>query len=204
MKTDFIVYVFHVPGEDKPFYCGKGHPERPWAHFQARNLEKKTHFYRKLNKLLDQGITPEIKIIARGLTNEQACRLEVSFIACYGRLDIGTGCLCNHTSGGDGGSGCREYSPRIVNQPSFEAILARSKPRSSLAKSNMRAAARSRAVSVDSYSLKTGATIKTYSATCDVKYDGYNSSNIYAVLVGRQKTAYGMGWRHTKAPEIAT
>lgn len=47
-----------------------------------------------------------VEIIEDGLTWEAACTKEAAYIILYGRRDIGTGTLCNLTSGGEGTNGC--------------------------------------------------------------------------------------------------
>src|ERR1019366_3451884 len=51
------------------------------------------------------GNRPEVKIFKSDLSDNEALSLEIELIEKYGRRDLGTGCLCNHTSGGDGSSG---------------------------------------------------------------------------------------------------
>lgn len=105
--TDFYVYGYCDPQSDDPFfYIGKGHGDRAWEHTWDSNLFKdETHFYRKLRKMVREGVEPEIKIIENGLSETGSFKLERILISHYGRLDTGTGCLCNHTDGGEGASG---------------------------------------------------------------------------------------------------
>ena len=190
-----IVYTFSVPGDLSPFYIGKGRPERPTAHFTPTNLGKKTHFYNKLNFLLLKGIYPEIKIVASGLSEKQAFDLEINLIQIYGRQDNKTGCLANHTDGGDGCSGNHQ---NLGRERSLEHRLAQSKPRSQRAKENSRQAVRkSCGTPIESFNLKTGQTIKKYECQADVKLEGYGQGNVANVLAGRLKHAYGLGWRYT-------
>ena len=47
----------------------------------------------------------KIDIVFDNLTWEEACEKEKQLISFYGRKDIGTGILVNHTNGGDGSNG---------------------------------------------------------------------------------------------------
>ncbi len=185
---NFIVYTFSVPGEELPFYVGKGLPDRPQRHFEADNLAKTTHFYNKLNSLLGRGIYPTIKVVASGLTEQQAFDFEISLIKVYGRRDLGTGCLCNHTDGGEGRSG---------QVTSYETIVKLSKPQTEKARANIKAAAQVRAVPVESFDLGTGKVVRRYKSQSAVKVDGYSRSGVTNVLRGTCSSHRGLGWRYS-------
>jgi len=51
--------------------------------------------------------TPVVKKIVEGVSELEAHQWEKFFIAALGRRDLKTGCLCNHTDGGEGQSGLR-------------------------------------------------------------------------------------------------
>ena len=88
------VYGHFKPSETIPFYIGKGVGNR--AHSpKSRSIQWK-------NITNKYGL--EVKILYDGLTNEQAIEYERRLIKEYGRLDLGTGNLINHTDGGEGGS----------------------------------------------------------------------------------------------------
>ncbi len=101
----FYVYAYIDPRDGTPFYIGKGKDKRDRDHLHPTNLKRRSFFYHKLRKLLRQHITPEICRICVGLSEEEAFSLETFFIHALGRRNLGTGCLCNLTNGGDGPSG---------------------------------------------------------------------------------------------------
>jgi hypothetical protein len=101
----FYVYCYAEPGASHPFYIGKGQGERAFEHLTGYYLRGRTHFYAKLRKMLRNGIEPRIDFLYVALTEEEAFDLERSLIRKWGRLNLGTGCLCNLTDGGDGASG---------------------------------------------------------------------------------------------------
>ena len=84
--------------EGFPFYVGKGKGDRYL--YCGNNL----YAQRIYNKAVAEGRRPEV-LIYPCESEEEAFFCEKELIALWGRLDLGTGCLCNHTDGGDGASG---------------------------------------------------------------------------------------------------
>lgn len=202
------VYSYRDPREELPFYIGKGKKDRPNKHLlPSRRYERGGHFYNKLNKLLDiEHLNPIIKIIVSDLSTDDASDVEIFLIKQYGRLDIGTGCLCNHTNGGEGTPGfsnpCSEETRLKLSRPhtqekSLEHRINQSKPRSQEAKRNMQIAARRLCTPIESYDLKTGITIKKYESQSAVKVDGYSQAGVNKVLRGVCKYHGWYGWRYT-------
>jgi hypothetical protein len=105
IMNDFYIYSYTVPGEDYPFYIGKGRRKRWHSHLLPHILKTKSHFYHKVKSLLKVGIQPQIEKIEENLTEDAAFEKEIYWIKFWGRIDLGTGCLCNHTNGGEGLSG---------------------------------------------------------------------------------------------------
>lgn len=58
-----------------------------------------------INKAIKDGIRIDVKILSGFEVEQEAFDEEKRLILFYGRLDIETGCLANHTDGGDGISG---------------------------------------------------------------------------------------------------
>ena len=84
--------------KNEPFYIGIGSDDngifrRAFSIKYGRNLLHQNI----LNKTL-----VDVEIILDNLTWEDACKKEKEFIKLYGRKDLGTGCLCNLTDGGEG------------------------------------------------------------------------------------------------------
>jgi hypothetical protein len=112
MKTYYYVYTYTVPGESFPFYVGKGCQKRLTAHLSPCILNRShTDFHNKVRTLLGVGIRPEIKKLAENLTADQAAAIEKYYIAVWGRLDLGTGCLCNRSGGGECGPESNNGTP---------------------------------------------------------------------------------------------
>jgi hypothetical protein len=98
----FYVYLLIDPKTNLPFYVGKGKGDRAKVHFRPSNLKQNTLKNNKIKSMLSENVEPIIQIIARNLTEQEAWSLEVSTIKKYGRIDLNSGILCNHTDGGDG------------------------------------------------------------------------------------------------------
>lgn len=207
MRKDFIVYAFHVPGSIEPFYVGKGRPERPWEHFKPCNLKKKTHFYFKLSQLLAQGIAPDIKIIVQGLTEGQAFALEKTLIKIWGRQDMKTGCLTNHTDGGEGCfNGIGNTSERSLDtllKMSESASKSQHRP-GQIEKNRMAMAHLAKPVECIDHS----GTVRQFPSLAAAERAGYNRNAIRRVLCGECSHAYTLQWRYstlkTEVPYLST
>lgn len=93
----FYVYEHWRPDRDECFYVGKGHSKR--AYLMSRN-RRHMNIQRKLKKL---GIEVEVRIVERGLNEDQAFLLEKERIALWKRVQGIK--LTNKTDGGEGLSG---------------------------------------------------------------------------------------------------
>ena len=93
---NYYVYEHYRPNCDEPFYVGKGCGNR--AH--TINNRKNLHWKRIAKKY---GF--EVRVVAEKMSEFNAILLEISLIACWGRMDMGVGPLVNHTDGGEGFSG---------------------------------------------------------------------------------------------------
>ena len=95
-----MAYVYRHIRLDKnePFYIGIGSDDsgkfsRAYAIKKGRN---------PLHQNILDKTAVDVEILLDGLTWEEACAKEKEFISLYGRKDLGLGCLCNMTDGGDG------------------------------------------------------------------------------------------------------
>ena len=93
MSTFYVYGYFREDGT--PYYIGKGSGYRAWS--KTRSIHKPTDKSR-------------IKILADGLTEEEAYSWEADLISLLGRKDLGTGCLRNTIDGGSGGTSGRVLS----------------------------------------------------------------------------------------------
>ena len=100
----FYVYLLVDPETNLPFYVGKGKGDRAKSHFRPSSLKENTLKATKIKSIFSKNLEPEIMFICENLTEDQALKLEIAKIAEYGRKDLGTGILCNHTDGGEGPS----------------------------------------------------------------------------------------------------
>jgi len=97
----------------QPFYGGKGKVNRKYDHRKealkllknpkAKNTNPIRNYI--IHKLWAQGLDFVEDVVLVELTNAEACNHEIEFIATYGRIDLGTGCLSNLTDGGEGSTG---------------------------------------------------------------------------------------------------
>jgi hypothetical protein len=110
MRGKFYVYEHWRPDRDECFYVGKGHGARANDMRRGRN---RFHKFIQL-KLSRLGYLVEVRLIAQGLTEEEAFTIEVERIAMW-HADGAD--LANLTDGGEGSSGLRhtEEQKRAVS-----------------------------------------------------------------------------------------
>lgn len=96
----FYVYEHWRSDTNQCFYVGKGKGDRAYRGMSGR---RNAYWRNIVNKLLRNGHTYEVKIVASGLEEHQAMILEVERIA-YWRAILD---LSNRTDGGDGFAGLR-------------------------------------------------------------------------------------------------
>ena len=89
-KTSFYVYQYIRVSDNTPYYIGKGIGWRMYCKDHSVSVPKDR---------------TKIQVIANNLTENEAHLLEKKLVALYGRKDIGTGILHNHSNGGEGSSG---------------------------------------------------------------------------------------------------
>lgn len=99
--NQFYVYSLHRPGEEPPFYIGKGCGKRA---INSTYLSGKGNPYKFniIKKIINEGKTVETKILKNNLTEEQAYILEERLISYFGKKDNG-GILSNMSNGGPSG-----------------------------------------------------------------------------------------------------
>ena len=109
----FYSYLYKDPVTNIARYAGKGHGNRYNHH------TKHTRFTNKalagwISNLKNNGLEPIIYIVP-ALDEDHAFLLEECFVKIYGRLDLGTGTLFNHTNGGEGHTGplTKEHKEKI-------------------------------------------------------------------------------------------
>jgi hypothetical protein len=91
-----VCVYFHInPAKQEIFYVGIGIKDRPYHNYHRNSYWKK----------YTQKHDYQVIVIHENLTWEEACKLEINYIAQIGREDKGLGTLVNLTDGGDGSLG---------------------------------------------------------------------------------------------------
>ena len=131
MPTKFYVYIYRDSSHNfQEIYVGKGCGKRSHIHLKNRDKPKATEnkqFMGRLRNMKAAGVEPHIQILYCE-SEELALLAEEEAIDKYGRADLGTGTLFNHTNGGEGTSGhshkietCKQMSDnnKGENNPMF-------------------------------------------------------------------------------------
>lgn len=92
---DTLVYRHRRLSDNMVFYIGIGNIRRAY---------RKDGRSRLWNSIVSKH-NYIVEILQTNLSWEDACELEIFLIELYGRIDLGTGILANHTEGGDGAKG---------------------------------------------------------------------------------------------------
>ena len=116
-----VVYLHRKLTDGQPFYVGVGkHKSR------ARHKSRRTSHWKKIVE--KYGYT--IEVLKEGMSYKEAEELEKILISWYGRMNNGTGILCNFTEGGNAGTLGRPMSKfnkqklsRRVAQYTLEGVL---------------------------------------------------------------------------------
>src|SRR5436309_706366 len=79
---DHYVYVYIDPRNNEEFYYGKGKGSRKDAHLSSDTDTEKT---KRIAAIRKDGLEPIIRVVARGLTNEEALLVEKAYLHRLGR-----------------------------------------------------------------------------------------------------------------------
>jgi hypothetical protein len=83
MNPEYYVYVYIDPRNFEEFYYGKGCGSRKDAHLFEQSDSAKA---RRIQEIKKQGLTPIIRVIARGLTEMEALLVEKTLLWKLGKL----------------------------------------------------------------------------------------------------------------------
>src|SRR5271163_4311442 len=95
-----ILYKY-IRKDRSPYYIGIGDPDRPYAPHNHGGIELRP---KDVNRIV---------IMETDLSFKKAKKLEIFWIALFGRKDNGTGILRNRTDGGEGTEGLKRTPESI-------------------------------------------------------------------------------------------
>ncbi len=123
MANVFYVYEHWRLDKDECFYVGKGRGRRAYARW-GRNI----HWKNIVQKIESSGFGYEVRLVATGLTEDDALALEKDRISFWREIVD----LANKTDGGDGVSGLvmteearRKMSEKAKGRPGVKSMLGR-------------------------------------------------------------------------------
>lgn len=141
-STNYQVYFLTDPSSKHVFYVGIGNPGRATAHtayvrnrlVAGRSLDPRNTRHQYIAELLHRGIEPLVTIEHDKISKGDAKRLEIEYIALFGREDLGRGKLKNRTSGGEWIVDCPRNA-LWLERMSASAKIAQNRPEVKAAKS---------------------------------------------------------------------
>ena len=88
--SDYYVYVYIDPRNFEEFYYGKGKGSRKYAHLGDQSDSKKA---KRIADIKKEGLDPIIRVIAKGLTEQEALLIEKALLWKLGKwtMNIATG-----------------------------------------------------------------------------------------------------------------
>ncbi|MFV3409689.1 LEM-3-like GIY-YIG domain-containing protein [Bdellovibrio bacteriovorus] len=78
----YYVYVYIDPRNHQEFYYGKGCGDRKFSHIGEKGESEKNH---QIQEILAEGLKPIVKVVAQGLTENEALLIETTLIWKLGR-----------------------------------------------------------------------------------------------------------------------
>ena len=173
----YYTYLLIDPRNNQPFYVGKGKGRRMYQHVldcNNRNQDYTNDLQNRIREIRKDGFKIIYDKVLINVTKTSSHNKERDLIEEFGRVDLGTGCLLNRTTGGQEVSLISDKTREIKRQGS-------SKP-------------------VDQYTLD-GEFIKSYpSAKVAGEETSANRSYITQCCKGKQKSAGGFLWVYKDAP----
>ena len=119
----YYTYVYKDPITLIPRYIGKGKNKRAYIHSNLKRISNKS-LQSLIQNLQKNNLNPIIDFIAKDIDEEFAFFIEKEAISLYGRKDLGTGSLFNHTNGGEGQCNLgRHFGPQ-TNEHKLKISLA--------------------------------------------------------------------------------
>ena len=106
MENNKIVYIHRKKTDNTIFYVGIGEPKRAYVKYNRSSLWNNT-----VNK---HGYY--VEVILEGLSQEDACDIEIYLINKFGRKDLSLGALVNLTEGGEGIVNASEETKRKISE----------------------------------------------------------------------------------------
>jgi len=114
MKNKKVVYIHRKKTDNTIFYIGIGNEDRP---YQKSPTSRSVVWHRTVKK---HGYY--VEVILEGLSQEDACEIEVYLIEKFGRRDLKKGTLVNLTDGGEGATNMSKEGRNRISEAHSESV----------------------------------------------------------------------------------
>lgn len=112
-KLGYYVYLYSDPRNDRPFYVGKGRGNRAFAHLNDASVSAKVA---RIKEIRAEGIEPRIEILAFGLDEVTAFKVEAAAIDLIGFENL-TNAVLGRGARQFGRMGVDEVHARLGSEP---------------------------------------------------------------------------------------
>lgn len=206
-NREYYVYAHYKPNEVNPFYVGIGVLNRAWDTTNRSTLWKRT--------VKKYGY--EVRILISNISKLSAIIIEEQLIREYGRLDMKTGTLVNHTAGGDGCVGHSEHVRKLISEqnkqrwedPEYRAKMLEVRKRQKIKNPDLTSERKSLALTGGKVYTLEGPDKKLYECINQAKFareHGLIHTVLSAFLKGKYKNGVQTynGWRVVNVKTIET
>ena len=192
---EFRVYALLRP-DGRPFYIGKGSRRRRADHLREARNGGGSLKCKIIRRIISDRQDVGYLVVRDCASADEAFALECDLISKYGRLDLGTGILANHTNGGDGVSGHSQETIAILRAKTTE---------------QMTQAARARLRDAAKEKLRDPAYVKRHSLACreaarrpEVLEANRARGNLQAARSGERERLSRVSREYNSTPEART
>lgn len=112
-ELGYYVYLYVDPRNNQPFYLGKGSGNRAFSHMSDQGESPKVEY---IKRLADEGLKPVIELLAFGLDEETAFKVEAAAIDLIGFENL-TNKVLGHGSRRAGRMTVQEVEARLCVEP---------------------------------------------------------------------------------------
>ena len=176
----YYVYVYYHPDTMVPFYVGKGKGQRKYDHWYGWKKHSNELMRHTLTGLKQENKKPTIEEVFHTDNENAAFEEETKLIKLYGRIDLGTGTLCNLMD---------HVNLPFKNRKGYKWTKEQRKHIKEYYKNNPKGK------SMDQYNIK-GEFIQTFLNVPALRAAGFDYNGVQYCCTGHIATSQGFRWEY--------